>query len=394
MKKTNEILKLKKDLEIFRKKENNTSSEFPLPDEFKYRWETLVQTMLMDTFDIISQNNILLMRTINIILKNIMQITKMKINEKIMDILSYLGLKNINEIQIKNFFKKFKFSLFQDYFIYLFFSNNQNEKENISMIIEQIIKDIKSKEGKLFNNKEIELILSNLSIQDNDNLIKIIKEFYFLCLYMQINEPQLSLKISTDLNYKYFDKDEYINLEGFPSGNNDICLMIIDAPTIKINSYYKGIKPAVYIIENPSNEIKLLCEKQDGKEFLNNKKKSKSCNDINKIKDNKEKEDNIYVEENNNKNKYSPIPIYIKERATEFTIKNNINDYSIIQPEVSYYCDVNKNNLNNKDVIKKIKKGKKNKNFLSLRENIDNSLKELKNKRKEAISPKLKREIN
>jgi ribosomal protein L30/L7E len=124
MKKTNEILKLKKDLEIFRKKENNTSSEFPLPDEFKYRWETLVQTMLMDTFDIIAQNNILLMRTINIILKNIMQITKMKINEKIMDILSYLGLKNINEIQIKNFFKKFKFSLFQDYFIYLFFNNN------------------------------------------------------------------------------------------------------------------------------------------------------------------------------------------------------------------------------------------------------------------------------
>jgi hypothetical protein len=31
MKKTNEILKLKKDLEIFRKKENNTSSEFPYP---------------------------------------------------------------------------------------------------------------------------------------------------------------------------------------------------------------------------------------------------------------------------------------------------------------------------------------------------------------------------
>jgi hypothetical protein len=92
---------------------------------------------------------------------------------------------------------------------------------------------------------------------------------------MQINEPQLSIKTSTDLNYKYFDKNEYINLEGFPSGNNDICLMIIDAPMIKINSYYKGIKPVVYIIENPSNEIKLLCEKHDGKEFLNNKKKQK-----------------------------------------------------------------------------------------------------------------------
>ncbi len=195
MKKTNEIIKLKKDLEIFRKKENNTSSEFPLPDEFKYRWETLVQTMLMDTFDIISQNNILLMRTINIILKNIIQISKMKINEKIMDILSYLGIKNINEIQIKNIFQKFKFSLLQDYFLYLFIDNNQKEKENISKILEQIIKDIKSNQGYLFSNKETELILKIISTHDNENLIKIIKEFYFLCLYMQINEPQLTLKV-------------------------------------------------------------------------------------------------------------------------------------------------------------------------------------------------------
>ena len=130
----------------------------------------------MDTFDIISQNNILLMRTINIILKNIIQISKMKINEKIMDILSYLGIKNINEIQIKNFFQKFKFSIFQDYFLYLFFDNNQKQKqkENISKILEQIIKDIKSKQGYLFTNKEIELILKIISTHDNENLIKII----------------------------------------------------------------------------------------------------------------------------------------------------------------------------------------------------------------------------
>ena len=127
----------------------------------------------------------------------------------------------------------------------------------------------------MFTNKEIELILKIISTHDNENLIKIIKEFYFLCLYMQINEPQLTLKVSTDLNYKYFDKNEYINLEGFPNGNESICLMIIDAPMIKINSYYKGIKPCVYIIENPSDEIKLLCEKQDGKILLNDKKNQK-----------------------------------------------------------------------------------------------------------------------
>ena len=78
---------------------------------------------------------------------------------------------------------------------------------------------------------------------------------------------------------------------------------------IKINSYYKGIKPCVYIIENPSDEIKLLCEKQDGKILLNDKKKSKSCNDINKPKENKENKENAYNKENNKntENKYSAI---------------------------------------------------------------------------------------
>ena len=133
-KKNSEIMKLKEELQQYKTNISNTSTPFPWPEEFKSRWETLIKTMIMDTFENISLNIILLMRSVNIIIKIIYEMSKMKIKEKIVELLKCLNIKSKSDDVIKKFFCKYQKILFQNYFNSLFIIND----ELISKIISQI----------------------------------------------------------------------------------------------------------------------------------------------------------------------------------------------------------------------------------------------------------------
>jgi len=251
-----EISRLREEIQKYRKTTKDTSGNFPLPDEFKTRWETLIKTSIMDSLENISLNFILLMKVINIIVKLIYDISKIKIKEKISEILKCLGINNNKEENIKNFFDKFKILIFQDYFNTIFKIKNE---EFTNEIVNNIKNEIIYKESKLFSSEEKKNILKDLK---NKNIEKFIIEIYYLCLYMNINDPQLIIRTSTEINYKYYSKKKYSNIEGF-SNENDICLLLLNPPVTKSNFNYKGIKPTVCIIDNPTEEIKKLCEKQN-----------------------------------------------------------------------------------------------------------------------------------
>ena len=262
--KNTEILKLKEEIQKFRNNIKDSSSNFPLPDEFKTRWETLIRTSAMDALENISLNSILLMKVINIIVKYIYEISITKINHKISEILKCIGLSEKNEENIKNFFEKFKKLIFQDYFNTIF---KINEEKFWKKIINNIKNNITSKNNILFSDGEKTKIIKDLN---SENFEKFIIELYYLCLYMNINDPRLIIKTSTEINYTYYNKNKYTNLEGF-SKENDIWLLILNPPIIKNNNIiYKEIKPVVYLIDNPTKEIKDLCKKQNN---INNNKK-------------------------------------------------------------------------------------------------------------------------
>ena len=224
-----EISRLRKEIQEFRKNEIDTSVNFPLPNEFKSRWDTLIKTTTMDAFENIAFNAILLMKVINIITSIVFEISKMKIKQKVSEILKCLGLNSNKEENIKKFFEKFKKLIFQDYFNTAFKINN-NEFTN--EIISSIKKNINYKQNNLFSSEEKSNILKDLNGQ---NINIFIMELYNLCLYMNINEPQLTIKTSTEINYKYFNRKKYSNIEGF-SKENDICLLILNPPVGKINT--------------------------------------------------------------------------------------------------------------------------------------------------------------
>ena len=97
-----EISRLREELQQYKKNIKFTSINFPLPEEFKTRWETLIKTLMMDAFENISTNPILLMKTINIIVNLLYEISIKKIKLKIYDILKCLGLNEKKEEIIKN----------------------------------------------------------------------------------------------------------------------------------------------------------------------------------------------------------------------------------------------------------------------------------------------------
>ena len=277
-KKDNEILKLREEIQQFKKYGFDTSSSFPWPDEFKNRWETFVRTMIMDNFEVINSNYILLMKIINIIVKIIYDVSKIQIRQKTIELLKCLGLKNISDINISNFYNKFQRLLFQDFFKTLFIVSNEFYDSITAKIKNEIYNN-----KKIFNDKEIEDILKDLTDNNKETFIR---ELFFLCLYMNINEPKLTIKTSTDINYRYYKKNEYDIIEGFGK-DNDICIIILNPPMLGYNKPFKGLKPAVYIIENPSKDIIDICEKQNNALInganINQNKKNKNYNDIVRI---------------------------------------------------------------------------------------------------------------
>ena len=300
-KKTSEILKLREELQNYKKAD--TSTNFLLPDEFKCRWETLVNTVIMDVFENTASNNICFMRAINIILKQLYEISKIKIKEKIVELLKCLNLIYKNEDIIKKFFHKFQKIIFQDYFNSIFLQND----EFFIKIISQLKNEFRSKNyQKYFSNEELEYLLNDLSCKNMPNFIK---ELYNLCLFMNINTPQLTIKTSTEINCRYYNKEDYNNIEGFVS-EGDICLILINPPMVKPNISYRNIKTVVCKIENPSKEIKTLCENQNLILLKRRREQSKSfCGTNNnklifhKNNNSNETTKNIFNNIENNKNK-------------------------------------------------------------------------------------------
>ena len=367
-KKDTEISKLREEIQQFKKIGFDTSTTFPWPDEFKSRWETFVRTMIMDNFDTISTNSILLMRTINILVKNVLEISKIQIKEKTIELLKCLGMQNISDTCITNFYNKFQKLLFQDFFKTLFTVSN----ELFDKIISQIKNEIILNKNILFNEKEIEDIFKDFS---SENITKFIIELYFLCLYMHINEPKLTINTSTEIKYKFFSKGKFDIIEGFAS-DDDICLIILNPPISHGNLAFKGIKPAVFIIENPSKEVINICKEQQKKE---NKKVEVRQSFHSEIDPNSSVFCNVEVlSENNNINEQNNNNIRTINNNTSYSnIHNsNLHKNNTISKKESMTENKNKTtngNKNTKSIFRKEKQKlvcKKNeKNIKLLEEN-------------------------
>ncbi len=250
--------------------------------------------------------------------------------------IKYSGNIDNENLDYEKFLCKFR-PIFQEYFSVLFQSNYENFSDKIRNKLNLIIK-----EDVIYN----EFSQEKLNFIEEDVNSKYFNEFSLsalkLCLYMHLHEPKLifnlpscfkeNKNIKRKLIFHYYKKDEFINIEGFPK-EKSCCVLILPSPLLRSNYSYQGIKPAVYIVTEPTKEIINECElSYKEKEKLKEKEFEKEIDEIkieasenNKIvKDKKilyEKE-NIKSDESDNL-KIKDVKTY---EQTSYELENKITD--------------------------------------------------------------------
>jgi hypothetical protein len=380
-----------------------------LPSEFKSNWESLVKDQIMEAFEnsFLDYNLItyLVQDTLKIIYEESLELIK----EKIRNLLNTLNIiknetdvdieNNKNETEKKNLkikinnkseftfldYEKFlcKFRLiFQEYFSVIFQLNDLN-----------ILNKIKEKLKNIINNDNVYSNISTekLELIDEDINSKFFKEYFSsvfkLCLYMHLHEPKLTINlpsafsyyekeknntktssnfnsnniafsaIDSDNNNKstrelcffYYKKDEFINIEGFPKEKSS-CVVILPYPTLRGNYSYQGIKPAVYIIPKPNDDIIRICEENNLIDIEKNKDKEKEKDkpeNKNKFNDKeKDKDKKIIVDICDlNDNNFDQINLDL-ENCKDNDNYNNENDNNINNK----ICEIFSFNGNIKDI--------------------------------------------
>jgi hypothetical protein len=243
---------------------NNTSIPFFLTSEFKNNWENLAKDQIMEAFENTFEDYFWLAHVVNDTLLIVYNETNKLIYEKINVILSVL---NIEEKEPEKFFSRFR-TFFQEYFMSIFAFSEEFANKVKSRLYEIILK------YKNFPENTAEGCKSDIETKAFKNFCQIV---YKLCLYMILHEPKLTLSVQNyekrEFSYHYYNKSDFLNIEGFGNEQSS-CIIILDPPMIRNYLPFQGIKPCVYIVPNPNEEIIKICEMN--KEIKKNKPKKES----------------------------------------------------------------------------------------------------------------------
>ena len=317
----------------------NNSDNFFSPNEFKQLWESVINTELIDLFDFCIKDYILISNLCQDILLLVYEESKIIIERKFCDILKCLNLDNKSKDKKNSIYTKFL----------PFFQENFND---IFLLVDSSLNIL---------HKKLTLVITEYQFESNNNFQlmiqkkinggyfdNLLKSFYKISIYMLLHDPILTFDLVKYPNrkqiYCYYKKKQHINLEGF-GGDNSPCIILLPPPLLKNKFPFNGLRPAVYIISEPNNDIIKECEL--------NKLKNENDNKNMKIKfQNRNNEQNIKLKNvktlnRNNLNYKSETNIYrTKEKIIH---KNNINNNCNTNKKITnqmYHPSKNQNNYN------------------------------------------------
>lgn len=265
--KASEIKKHRNELSKYHSTTHNTSSQFPLTSTFIQQWDNFALGTIMDTFEKVYDDSELISYLVKTVFIEVRNACRNIINNKIKELISYLGLKETISIELINFvYFKYKVIIFQDYFTTLFALNDcviNSIKSNTKKQIDAYNTSIPNRMNSI--RERYDDILDDLY---SNEMKKFIKEAFDLNMFMLLHEPELLVDFNDELSYIFYDKNEHINIEGFP-GDNSPCILILPSPLLKKGLRFQGIKSAVYICLNPSSNILHECTSKESNTNIN-----------------------------------------------------------------------------------------------------------------------------
>lgn len=309
---------------------NDTSSSFLLPSEFKSQWENFTNNTLIDSFENTYDDPQIVSFLSQETIKLLYQTAYNDIQEKVRKIMEILNIPYNDKKSINTFFYKIRF-IFQEYFSSIFlFSEYEKIISKLSLTHinvnrkEDLIKDLNSNQFKKFLN-----------------------EGYKLCSYMNLHSPVLTLK-GNEFVYLFYSKKHHNNIEGFGK-DNSVCLVTMFPPMLNKTFFYQGIKPTVYIINNPSDEMIQECE--NNKILYDFGEKNRSCSETNiKKKDPPNKEEDDKVIKNHKSSDSNTLNIKSSRSKSSNLYKEVIKNHNKHSSNKAKLFSLSFNSKNNEDL--------------------------------------------
>jgi len=237
------VKKLQETVALQSQNQNNTSSCFTLPSEFKQSWEDL-QGELMDTFEDFFEQHWLLAWLVKDLTELVYTQVLQDLDQRLTALTGLFMLDGSQKERIRKTFLR----LFQD-----------NCGKMLAMTEAQFSQLRLSFERKAKAYIPADQWDSLVTTVEQSSFRTFIEHWLKLCLHMVFSEPRLSLTYPDLLDYSVLTKPEDVFvIDGFPKGS-PLCVVVLPPP-FRSGAPYQGLKPAVLIL-NPS-QAKLSDEEQ------------------------------------------------------------------------------------------------------------------------------------
>lgn len=253
----NLIKKLQDSASINGQNQNNTSSAFLLPSEFKKSWESFTMENILDLFSQFLHSPTEFVFLVQGLIKYILQIVKEEIASKLNVVCKVLG----SEDGAKERVKKGLLKLFQDNYASAF-PCPEAKKLGQGFINTLALGLVPKVKGLIFTNE----------------FATFVGKMHSIAVHMLLNDPALELFFPDTQEYITIDRpDEYYYIDGFPLENPKGILVV---PSVMRNSHpYANIKPSVLLIpKSDTDHVKAISDSSDADQdsYPPLQKKSKS----------------------------------------------------------------------------------------------------------------------
>lgn len=243
------VKKLQETAALQSQNQNNTSSSFALPSEFKQSWEDL-QGQLIDTFEDFLEQHWLLAWLVRDVTLLVYDHVVQDLDQRLTTLTGIFLLDGSQKEQIKKTFSR----LFQDNCGKML-PITESQFSELRLSFERKVKAYVPEEdwGKLVNTVEQSAFRT------------FIEHWLKLCLHMVFSEPRLTLTFTESLEYSVLTRPEDVFvIDGFPKGSPK-CVVVLPPP-FRSGAAYQGLKPAVLILTPQDEELsteeqlRLRCE--------------------------------------------------------------------------------------------------------------------------------------
>jgi hypothetical protein len=232
------IKKLQETAALQSQNQNNTSSAFALPSEFKQSWEDL-QGELMDTFEEFLEEHWLMVWLVRDVTQLVYTHVLENLDLRLTTLTAVFMLDESQKEHIKKTFSR----LFQDNCGKML-AITESQFSELRLNFERKAKAYVPEDqwNKLVNTVE------------QGAFRTFIEHWLKLCLHMIFSEPRLTLTFTDYLDYSVLTKPEDVFvIDGFPKGNPK-CVVVLPPP-FRSGSPYLGLKPAVLILTPDQEEL-------------------------------------------------------------------------------------------------------------------------------------------